>query len=186
MSAGIHYFANHTPVGILGLSQVYAMLRGRAFYAAAGKVVPAYRQRQASIRIFNPQKKHSPLHMKDFYAWFSEDSSVKALISKCSPPLWRFCRFSADFQWLSGVKAWYFNPSQAFTARCECFVNAFLPMWTLWIQSLHTWKRWKSEENEHCVNGWILFSGNKLRIYARVKRAFTKQISALSFGGYER
>ena len=125
MSAGIHYFANHTPVGILGLSQVYAMLRGRAFYAAAGKVVPAYRQRQASIRIFNPQKKHSPLHMKDFYAWFSEDSSVKALISKCSPPLWRFCRFSADFQWLSGVKAWYFNPSQAFTARCECFVNAF-------------------------------------------------------------
>ena len=128
MSAGIHYFANHTPVGILGLSQVYAMLRGRAFYAAAGKVVPAYRQRQASIRIFNPQKKHSPLHMKDFYAWFSEDSSVKALISKCSPPLWRFCRFSADFQWLSGVKAWYFNPSQAFTERCECFVNA---LWML-------------------------------------------------------
>ena len=120
----------------------------------------------SSIRIFNTQKKHSPLHMKDFYAWFSEDSSVKALISKCSPPLWRFCRFSADFQWLSGVKAWYFNPSQAFTERCECFVNACLPMWTLWIQSLHTWKRWKSEENEHCVNGWILFSGNNY-VYTR-------------------
>ena len=61
------------------------------------------------------------------------------------------------FGWFSGVKAYAFHPSQAFTAR----VNALLPLWTLWNQSLHTRNPCKSEENEHCVNGWILFSGNK-------------------------
>ena len=124
--------------------------------------------------LFYPRKKHSPLHMKPFCDWFSGDTSVKALISKCSPPLWRFYRLSADFQRFSGVKAYSFHLSQAFTAR----VNALLPLWTLWNQSLHTRNPCKLEENEHCVNGWILFSGNKKRIYVRVKRAFTKQISA--------
>ena len=80
------------------------------------------------------------------------------------------------FGWFSGVKAYSFRPSQAFTTR----VNALLPLWTLWNQSLHTRNRCKSAENEHCVNGWILFSGNKIRIYTRVKRAFTKQISIFS------
>ena len=63
----------------------------------------------------------------------------------------------------SGVKAYSFHPSQAFTAR----VNALLPMWTLWNQNLHTRNLWKSAENTRYVKGWILFSGNQMRIHAR-------------------
>ena len=127
--------------------------------------------------LFYPLKKRSLLHTERVYVWFSTVSIVKVWIFKCSPPLWCFYRvYLLIFGWFSGVKAYAFHPSQAFTAR----VNALLPMWTLWNQSLHTRYPCKSEENEHCVNGWILFSGNKLRIYARVKRAFTKQISAFS------
>ena len=45
-------------------------------------------------------------------------------------------------------------------------------VWILWNPTLHTRNHWKSIENEYCVKGWILFSGNKNRIYARAKRAF--------------
>ena len=62
-----------------------------------------------------------------------------------------------------GVKACSFNPSQAFTVR----VNTLLPVWMLCFSSLHTQNYWKSEGNTRHVKGWILFSGNKIRIYAR-------------------
>ena len=117
----------------------------------------------SSIRFFYPQKSIHPftwrLFMFDFQRVRVWRFGFLSIHLHCGV----FIRLCADFQCFSGVKAYAFHPSQAFTAR----VNALQPMWTLWNQNLHTRNRCKLEENEHGVNGWILFWGNKIRIYTR-------------------
>ena len=61
---------------------------------------------------FYSRKKHSLLHTKTFSSWFSIVLSVKALIFNPSQRtvLWRL--FLPACQWIFGVKACSFNPSQ--------------------------------------------------------------------------
>ena len=54
------------------------------------------------------------------------------------------------------------------------------PVWMLWNPNLHTGNLWKSAGNALRVKGWILFSGNRNRIYTRAKWAFPKQNAAFS------
>ena len=54
--------------------------------------------------------------------------------------------------------------------RNQPFTVILRPVWTLGKASLHTQKHWKSEENIQRVKGWMLFSGNQIRIHARARR----------------
>ena len=103
--------------------------------------------------------------MKDFYAWFSEGSSVKVWIFKCSPPLWRFYPFICWFPMFFRCEGLRFPPFTSVHRPCECFAAHVNPLKSKPSQS----NPCKSEGNEHCVNGWIHFSGNVILIYTRVK-----------------
>ena len=129
-----------------------------------------------SIRIFYLQKSLHPFTWRIFMPDFQVFQVWRLWFQSIHRHRGVFTVYLLIFGWFSGVKAYSFRPSQAFTTR----VNALLPLWTLWNQNLHTRNCCKSAGNKHCVNGWILFSGNKIRIYTRVKRAFTKQTWAFS------
>ena len=81
-----------------------------------------------------------------------------------------------DFQVFTAWVAWMLLPSWISTVLlCEGLQNQpftviLLSVWTLGKASIHTQKLWKSAENTRRVKGWILFSGNQMRIHARARR----------------
>ena len=109
-----------------------------------------------SIRNFSAKKAFTPSHRARFCLIYNgfECEGLDFQVFTSTVAFYRV--YLLIFGWFSGVKAYAFHPSQAFTAR----VNALLPMWTLWNQNLHARINWISEGNGHYVNGWIHFSGN--------------------------
>ena len=109
--------------------------------------------------------------------WFPYVSGVKAWIFKCSQ---REGDFGVILLIINGISVWILDQitfhrfincrywktyGQPYSGKFR--VTGNVTVWMLENPNFHTGNGWYWGEKGLCVNGWILFPGNKLRIYAR-------------------
>ena len=99
-------------------------------------------------------KMYSPIHMMPVSFWYSVDSSVKVLISKCSP--------GQQSIHTGGERLWRVESVNFHTGKPpenQQIHAVKTPQWR-WIlenPNLHTRNRCKSDRNALCVKEWTLF-----------------------------